>query len=65
MLRELMNQLWPTERLKSLRARAGRIAAFRLFWPGCSGFEDLGDTFPRLSNTLDALRRSADCPLEV
>ena len=35
MLRELMNQLWPTERLESLRARAGRIAASRLSWPGC------------------------------
>ena len=27
MIRELMNQLWPTERLQSSRARAGRIAA--------------------------------------
>ena len=35
MLRELMNQLWPTERLESLRARAGRIAASRPSWPGC------------------------------
>ena len=52
MLRELMNQLWPTERLESLRARAGRIAASRLSWPGCyskgrscgplKDFKDLG-----------------------
>ena len=33
-LRELMNQLGATERLESLRARAGRIAASRLSWPG-------------------------------
>ena len=33
--RELINQLWPTERLESLRARTGRIAASRLSWPGC------------------------------
>ena len=33
--RMLMNQLWPTERLESLRTRAGRIAASRLSWPGC------------------------------
>ena len=35
MLKELMKQLWPTEKLESLRARAGGNAAFRRFWPGC------------------------------
>ena len=35
MLKESMKQLWPREKLESLRARAGRIAPFRLSWPGC------------------------------
>ena len=33
--RELMKQLWPTERLEGLRARTGRIAASRPSWLGC------------------------------
>ena len=35
MLKELMKHLWPTEKLESLRARAGKIAGSRLSWPGC------------------------------
>ena len=32
---------------------------------GCPVFEDLWDTFPQISNTLDALRRSADFALDL
>ena len=63
MLGELMNQLWPTERLESFRARAGRIAASRLAGPRCYRellLRKLGEMFPWRSNVLDALRRFAD-----
>ena len=41
MLRELMNQVWPTEELESLRARAGLETAESLN-PGHSGQDSAG-----------------------
>ena len=34
MLLELEGRLWQPQKLETLRAGPGRIAAFRLFWPG-------------------------------
>ena len=66
--RMLMNQLWPTVRLESLRTRTGRIAAapdacrmaaFRALWPRCQ--RELKEKLWALGS-LKTLKRSVhDC----